>query len=359
MAIRLVTGVPGSGKTLLTIDDVVHHKNWENRPVFYYGIRGLKKDELGWVELTKEELTTVFENKNADELKAYNAFGSEAIVIVDEIQTLYPPEPASRQLRPFIQWCQTHRHHGTDLIFTSQHPSQLHYGLRVLVTDFWYIERQRKVVLRDIKKVPIVKYTWPAFRNDYMSHHAKIAGMLEEIILPSRSYDYYESAEVHTHKQKLNKYQIIIPVLFLLIALFIFWAYSTITGKITRTKNLGQEEIQLEQEQSTSIFDKGFGGMIAPENTPPPEPEVDISYVTIIVDEGADPFFTGSQIPRQPEKFGGCMDTNNICQCFTKNGNIYPISDQQCRETLENPRRFTTYFTYSDNTGGNPDAPPN
>jgi len=50
--IEQVTGLPGAGKTLITLTRVKEISERENRPVYYNGIPELK---LPWIELDKGE----------------------------------------------------------------------------------------------------------------------------------------------------------------------------------------------------------------------------------------------------------------------------------------------------------------
>ena len=50
--IELITGTPGSGKTLYAISQIKAKSEKENRPVYYSGIADLT---LGWTEIDPEK----------------------------------------------------------------------------------------------------------------------------------------------------------------------------------------------------------------------------------------------------------------------------------------------------------------
>lgn len=82
--IYLRTGLPGAGKTLMTLAEVRERASRENRPVFYAGIEILKPEEFpGWLVMD-------------DPAKWYEC-PDGAIIVHDECQTLYRPRGNARR----------------------------------------------------------------------------------------------------------------------------------------------------------------------------------------------------------------------------------------------------------------------
>lgn len=173
--ITLITGVPGSGKSLYAVKLILEHIK-EGRQV-YADIDGLC---IEGVQPAPDD---------------WRDTPDGSVVVYDECQQRFGPDGQGRAKNPAIQALEVHRHTGHDLIFITQRERLLHAHIRDLVGRHYHIQRQ------------------------YGSHNVKIFRRDEAIDTKSKSalnscdqslwrydkklFDCYKSATVHTHKMAL------------------------------------------------------------------------------------------------------------------------------------------------------------
>ena len=130
--ITLITGSPGSGKTLYCVDKLlrpligttVDSTNDEgetttyNRTVFTNIPRLLLDHEL----IDKEWLENIHVNKVTG-----------CVVVFDEVQRVWPNRPSMSKKPAAVEYLETHRHDGIDIIIMTQNPLLLDPAVRALV----------------------------------------------------------------------------------------------------------------------------------------------------------------------------------------------------------------------------------
>lgn len=227
MANRLVTGVPGAGKTLYAVARIIKPMvgarvklddgREVQRRICVAGIRDLLLEhepidvpqwdpEAGrlnsggrqWAPDTEERKPG--EPPHDCERRADNWWRwcePGDLIVVDECQRLFRPMAAGRKLPMFITMLETHRHFGVDFLFITQHPQLLHANVRNLIGHHNHVRRM-------FGGATTVIYEWDhctspdrikAASTTYW-RHAKAA------------YGLYKSAEVHTK----SKHRLPLPV---------------------------------------------------------------------------------------------------------------------------------------------------
>lgn len=173
--ITLITGVPGSGKTLWAVK-LIQDYLAEGRTV-YADIDGLS---IPGVEVTPLD---------------WRETPDGSVCVYDECQQKFGPDGKGRASNPVISALEVHRHTGHDIIFITQRERLLHAHIRDLVGKHYHIQRM------------------------YGSHNVKIYRRDETIDTKSVSmlnqcdqqlwtydkklFDCYKSATIHTHKRHL------------------------------------------------------------------------------------------------------------------------------------------------------------
>lgn len=168
--ITLITGVPGAGKTLYTVDELLTPVSDSDRQLFVDGIPDLllrhdvAQDPLLWPDWAPDG----------------------AMICIDEVQRVWRPEAAGKAPHASIAALETHRHRGLDFVIMTQHPNLLHNNVRRLVGRHIHLRRtslgvylyewSECVVPDSAWKTAVVKTKW--------SH-------------PKRSFGKYKSAEIH------------------------------------------------------------------------------------------------------------------------------------------------------------------
>lgn len=184
--IYLFTGVPGAGKTLNAIKFITQDETFQNRPVYYYNVKGLALD---WVELQHE--------KDA-ELSVFNwhELPHGAVVLIDECQSVFPQRGPRQEVPAHVSELNTHRHLGIDIVIVTQHPKLIDAAVRRLVGCHYHFERafgfNRSRRLH-----------WQECTDDTKDYHNRQLAAAKNVKFDKKIYGLYKSAEVHTHKAKV------------------------------------------------------------------------------------------------------------------------------------------------------------
>ena len=184
MPISLVTGLPGHGKTLFTLNWV---KEWaaskaeadsagNPRPVYYCNITGLRLD---WTKIEVEDWRTL---------------PPRAILVVDEAQYKFPLRGRGEPPE-WIADLTRHRHWGIDIVLITQDPMLLDSFVRRLVDSHRHIVRRWGTEAAAI-------FEW---RGGVQTNTARRGppAVRSEWVYPKKAFDWYESAEAHTIKRRL------------------------------------------------------------------------------------------------------------------------------------------------------------
>ncbi len=185
----LVTGVPGSGKSLYAVGELLKEyldineqeikEGRDARPI-YSDIDGLNIEGI---------LPAPDDWRDCPD-------GS--IVFYDECQQKYPPDGQGRSSRSDIQEFETHRHRGFDIILITQHPKLLHAHIRRLVNRHYHIIRMygtqnAKVFAKD-GHIDIDKSAQLEKNDNWVWSY------------PKEFFGKYKSATIHTHKAHVPKW---------------------------------------------------------------------------------------------------------------------------------------------------------
>ncbi|MXN77183.1 hypothetical protein GR157_20885 [Burkholderia sp. 4701] len=184
--ITLITGVPGSGKTLYAVWLLT--KLAEGRRVLVDGIRDLAVEH---VEIDEPWLRQWHVNAQAHDL-----------IVIDEAQRIYPPTTASQKPTPDVEQLHVHRHMGVDFIIITQHPQRISKTVRDLVGRHVHVRN-----LFGLKRA--VLYEWDHCHNPSSLKDA----VKRQWSYPREVFKLYTSAEVHTKKQAvIPKALYVVPV---------------------------------------------------------------------------------------------------------------------------------------------------
>lgn len=207
--LTLVTGAPGSGKTLWTMREVEKLRKDTGRPVFYNGIAGVAIPE--W---------TLFEDSAASKV---HELPQGAIIVVDEVYRLWPQGKQGEQLRPDVEAFATHRHRGHDFYLLIQDRMRLHHFIRGLVGRHVHFERQFGL---DRSRM----FEWQRL-GDPRDKWDKDAASASEFMFPKEVFQWYKSADLHTVKKRMPWLRLsVIPALVVVAALCTWFAFSRLSA---------------------------------------------------------------------------------------------------------------------------------
>lgn len=188
--ITLITGAPGSGKTLYCIDKLIQpligtHVDGRDddgglvryERLIYTNINGLLLDhEL----IDKDWLELLHENHQPG-----------MVVVFDEVQRVWPNRPHGSKKPPAVEYLETHRHDGIDVVLLTQNPQLLDPAVRALVGRHLHMRRVGGIGAA-------IVYEWDGCSN---ALNFKAAFTKTPYRYSRKVFKLYKSARVHT-KQK-------------------------------------------------------------------------------------------------------------------------------------------------------------
>jgi hypothetical protein len=234
MPIQLVTGVPGAGKTLFTVSEVL--TEFLKQSIEYRGQTVPRRLVIGGVpdlllphelmdvpvfdpEGFKDEYSNVKREPGSDPVLWLGPGGKPVsdlegldvaeltpipcradnwwlwcqpgdVIVVDECQRLFRPMAFGRKIPRAIEMLETHRHYGVDFVLITQHPQLLHKNVRELIGKHQHVRRV-------YGGSSTIVYEW-----DHCTHPDRTKNATTRFWKHKKAaFGLYKSAEVHT-KQK-------------------------------------------------------------------------------------------------------------------------------------------------------------
>ena len=190
MSVHLISGAPGSGKTLRAVQALYNDgevfklrlDDGTSRPIYVCGLDG----ELPGIDYVR--LDYGFDWRKLDK-------GS--LVVVDEAHYQWPAPNFTHLQRGRLEKDEQqeqvldlsmHRHKGFDFILTSQNPFQLHWAIKGFVT------RHEHIVLRRGTKTASNIFSM----NEYFTYSADVSAVdKQKWDFPKSMFGKYKSAEIH------------------------------------------------------------------------------------------------------------------------------------------------------------------
>ncbi len=205
MTITLVTGTPGSGKTLYTVWSIAREQK-AGRQLMVDGIRDLAIDH---VDVDEPWLRKWFDHRTHNDL-----------IVIDEAQRIWPPTSVSVKVSEDIEKLHIHRHLGVDFYLITQHPQRINKTVRDLVGRHVHVRK-----LFGMNRAML--YEW-----DHCHNVASLKDSVKTMwAYPRDVFKLYTSAEIHT-KQKavIPKALFILPVALVAVVVFGVAAFHGVRG---------------------------------------------------------------------------------------------------------------------------------
>jgi zona occludens toxin len=324
--ITLITGAPGSGKTLYTVDKLLRDligttvdvtdddgaKQKVQRKI-YSNINGLLLDhEL----VDKEWLDKLHENKTTG-----------AVVVFDEVQRVWPNRPAGSRKPPSVEYLETHRHDGVDLIIMTQNPQLLDPAVRALVGRHLHLRRVGSFGAAMI-------YEWDACSN---SLNFKAAFARTGYRYSKRAQQLYVSSRAHT-KQKRALPTAIYMLGAGLIGAFFMW--PTVIDRITSKGDIVPEAAAVQQAQTVMAQGpRSSKGPAAPMTFMELMAEQQVYQSQFIPRDRAFPHtaprYDQLTQPVVVPYAAMCVARASECRCYTEQVTRIDVPDEVCRDHVE------------------------
>ncbi|HDR9165443.1 zonular occludens toxin domain-containing protein [Burkholderia vietnamiensis] len=196
--IHLITGVPGSGKTLYSVW-WLQKELAAGRRLVVNGVKDLLLDH----ELVDDDWLRDWHNRcQANDL-----------IVVDEVQRIWPPVSSSTKPTPDIEQLHVHRHKGVDFVVITQHPNRMNKTVRDLVG--------RHVHVRKLFGLPrAMLYEWDMAHNPNAGFRDAVKSLWK---YPKGVYKLYTSAEVHTKPKAVVPKSLFVLPAALIAAVVLAW----------------------------------------------------------------------------------------------------------------------------------------
>ena len=229
--IVLVTGTPGSGKTLFVVSKILElQKQFPDRKI-YADIDGLQIDG---VEQSPDDWRTTPDNSIViyDEAQQHERFRAGTQANKDEI----------------VQKLQVHRHTGHDIWFITQSPRFLNAFVLDLVGEHYHLHRPYGAKLASV-------YYWRSVRKQPQSLASRELAENEFLFkYPKELFDVYKSATQHNVKLKIpKKLWLIVAAIVVMLGFVVKMIYSDGSQKMLNgTLGTGSQNTELEVKKETS-----------------------------------------------------------------------------------------------------------
>jgi hypothetical protein len=298
--LTLITGVPGSSKTLNTINEVLNSGHYDDRPVYYYNIQEVT---LPWHEL---------DEKGA---KSWYELPQGSVVIMDECQRLFRPMKYGDKVPTHIEELETHRHLGIDLFLITQHPKLIDTKVRRLVGRHLHFKRQ--FGMESATRIEFQKCA-----DDPLDYFEQKEAIKTKVRFPKKLYGVYKSADQHTHKKVIPK------KLYFLIAVAIITAFLVYQG-VSSFGEFGQAE---SGPRDNPVMGSPLSRGIQSEPV-----KSELSWAEKRVPRVADipssaPIYDGlTEVKSAPRPQCIINHKKDTCDCFTQQATPLQIKETSCR----------------------------
>ena len=327
MALYLVTGQPGHGKTAYALDKAFKFQK-EGRAIYAHGIKDLDYSKAGWTYL--EDPTT------------WESLPDGSVVLLDECYTVLPNRNPGSKVPPHIEALARHRHRGFDFILIAQQGLQLDPFLRGLYEE--HVHVRQTSIIRSKTKLK----RW----NQYQTNVQAKCDDVVDWVRPKYVFDYYTSTTLVTTKRTMPMWLrwIIIGVAFVaLVLVYIKYYYQSKIDEAGGASMPAATTLDGVRPTQRSGAEAGAG---AP-----------VTYATVADYAKAHnprigtmpwtaPIYDQRAITTDPQLF--CMSsmegldgqgqrTGASCSCMTEQGTRYELSQPECRTIARNGPVYNPY----------------
>lgn len=314
MAIHLITGLPGHGKTLWTIWTLKAKIEAENadlikegkepRPVYYNGIPQLTLD---WIEFPDPE--------------KWHELPIGAIIIIDECQRTFRPRGSGAAVPIFVSSLETHRHQGKDLYLITQHPMLIDGNVRRLIDRHFHVNRPFGWSASTVSEFQGVKV-------DPGSKSNRQDAQRQKFVFPKEAFKLYKSAEVHTVKARIpGKLIFLILVPFIVFGLG-YGAYAMLKKVSGGKKQENGQYVPGAKPDQIDQQSRSGQKMTTAEFTDSYNPRIPgLPHTASRYDETTRP-----SIAPSPD---ACISGRNSCKCYSQQGTQMDVSRDICLQIVE------------------------
>lgn len=303
--ITIITGTPGAGKTLYSIEKLLlpivgktvkgrdeNGNETEHPRTIYTNINGLQIDH---------ELIDGGDNQGLKDWHKWVKPG--AMIVFDEVQKVWPRMPNGSKIPDDIQELDTHRHKGVDFILITQTVMNVSSHIHGLVGRHLHVRRVGNM------KASIV-YEW-----DHCSKSLQYSKSISKAPyrFGSKVFKLYKSSELHTKVKRS------VPTLvwFILVGVCVAAFGGPAYFQRMKEKTQGGGAAAQKQEQKH----------VSPTQTNDPTKPLQVGSAQSVAQAAV-------AAPVEPEKpvLAGCIASATQCVCYTDKAEQVELEPGQCQQ---------------------------
>jgi len=343
--IVLITGTPGAGKTAHMVHMLVNDSMFKNsdgtpRKIFT-NIKGLNIPDMPTIDVSSiasEQAESTDEKLSFHDIYKWivKPENHGSVVIIDEVQDVWPARSNGSQVPPNVAWLNTHRHLGVDIFVLTQNPKNIDVNLRGLVNKHLHVAKN-KLGMRTLLE-------WKYCANNPLTQAKDAFAKVHK--LDKKIFGYYKSAEVHTeNKTKVSKWVFVLPVVLLIMPVALYFSYSLLKNMASKDK-----VVEAAAASAPAATDGDMGqqlgtnsNMSQPQNTLGAKPE---DFVPRMAERPeTKPLYDGQRQVQAMEWPVGCIiNTKKVCTCYSEQGTkIKEINQQLCKSYVADGLPFNPY----------------
>lgn len=221
MAIHLITGVPGAGKSLRAVWTCVKRISSEkeqDRPVFG-NVRGFRR-QAPLPGSNYQDAQGQFQELDGEWMDCPDG----SIIMIDEVQERWRRYRSTGEPPPEIAALERHRHRNIDFILTCQNPKQLSDDVRSLVDCHEHLTKKGKGA------ATVYRWNGRCSTSPYTNRRDPDCEIDPIWRYPKWVFDEFVSANEHTVRNKTPRIFKVAAMVALAIPTSLYFAYSQITS---------------------------------------------------------------------------------------------------------------------------------
>jgi len=335
--LKIITGTPGNGKTLYTIESVEKLREERKKKslpsdVYYWNIGKLTLD---WRPIgDADTFGKLDEGVEPDASKVVHWFElpAGAIIVIDEAQKVFPVRPRGAPVPKHVSELETHRHRGIDIILLTQNPKLIDSHVRKLCGMHHHLRRVFGMERSHL-------FTWTEECADVDTRNNFSRAQDSYWTFAKKYYGTYKSAEVHTHAATLPKKWIAtIAICVLSFPLLVWMAWS----RLYPDESVTQEQLgQALDQQHRKTVDEVVVKVKELMERDPWDARLHQPRVSSI--DASAPFYDALVRPVSMPKVAGCgklvfhepTGERIDCWCSSQQGTRLTMSTRECLRYME------------------------
>jgi len=335
--ILILTGAPGSCKTLYTVTELMHTR-FKDREFLVNGIPDLlvphqvisDEDVTLWHKGGQPVATPTTIDSETGEVIEHPPVPSfsvkNKVIFIDEIQRLARPRPASQKPPDWIAALETHRHQGVDFVIITQHPQLIDVNIRRLCGQHIHMRRMWG-------RARAITYTW----DHCGSPESPKAAQVGTWGYKKWGYKLYKSSEMHTKSG--IKMPPIVWLLGLMLLTLPFAAYFVGHRMLMRFSGTTVPATPPAISAPGQTPNAAPGQQPAGSQLTGPGTAVAVARIRDMHDPGDRPMYDDKREIVAAPRIAGCLRTvKRGCACYTQNATPVPMPREICEDRLAVPK---------------------